>query len=46
MPQFPVAAMAAIVAEWDGRVFFDGAHQLGLIGGGQFQQPLREARPC
>jgi glycine hydroxymethyltransferase len=39
---FPVAAMAEIVGEWGGRVFFDGAHQLGLIGGGQFQDPLRE----
>ncbi len=39
---FPVAAMAGIVAEWGGHVFFDGAHQLGLIGGGQFQDPLRE----
>jgi glycine hydroxymethyltransferase len=39
---FPVAAMAEIVREWGGRVFFDGAHQLGLIGGGQFQDPLRE----
>ncbi len=28
--------------EWGGRVFFDGAHQLGLIAGGQFQDPLRE----
>jgi glycine hydroxymethyltransferase len=39
---FPVAAMTEIVAEWGGRIFFDGAHQLGLIGGGQFQDPLRE----
>ncbi|MCC6314558.1 MAG: serine hydroxymethyltransferase [Thermomicrobiales bacterium] len=39
---FPVREMSAIVAEWGGRVFFDGAHQLGLIGGGQFQDPLRE----
>jgi glycine hydroxymethyltransferase len=39
---FPVAAMSEIVGEWGGRVFFDGAHQLGLIGGGQFQDPLRE----
>ena len=29
-------------AEWDGNVFFDGAHQLGLIAGGQFQDPLAE----
>ena len=39
---FPLAEMAAIVAEWDGRIFFDGAHQLGLVAGGQFQDPLRE----
>lgn len=39
---FPVAAMAEIVREWGGRIFFDGAHQLGLIGSGQFQDPLRE----
>ncbi|MDQ3693028.1 MAG: aminotransferase class I/II-fold pyridoxal phosphate-dependent enzyme [Chloroflexota bacterium] len=39
---FPVAGMAAIADEWGGRIFFDGAHQLGLIGGGQFQDPLRE----
>jgi glycine hydroxymethyltransferase len=39
---FPVAAMAEVVSEWGGRIFFDGAHQLGLIGGGQFQEPLRE----
>ena len=39
---FPVRAMAEIVSEWDGRVFFDGAHQLGLIAGGQFQDPLGE----
>jgi glycine hydroxymethyltransferase len=39
---FPVSAMAEVVREWGGRIFFDGAHQLGLIGGGQFQDPLRE----
>ena len=39
---FPVREMTAIVSEWGGRVFFDGAHQLGLIGGGQFQDPLAE----
>lgn len=38
----PVTAMKKIVAEWGGRFFFDAAHQLGLIGGGQFQDPLRE----
>ena len=39
---FPLQAISDIVAEWSGRVFFDGAHQLGLIAGGQFQDPLRE----
>jgi glycine hydroxymethyltransferase len=39
---FPIQAMHDIVAEWGGRIFFDGAHQLGLIAGGQFQAPLRE----
>lgn len=39
---FPVASMSQIVAEWGGRIYFDGAHQLGLIAGGQFQDPLRE----
>jgi glycine hydroxymethyltransferase len=34
--------MSEIVAEWGGRIFFDGAHQAGLIAGGQFQDPLRE----
>src|SRR6266581_5300451 len=39
---FPVQAMHEIVAEWGGFIFFDGAHQLGLVAGGQFQDPLRE----
>ena len=39
---FPVQAMHEIVAEWGGAIFFDGAHQLGLVAGGQYQDPLRE----
>src|SRR5260221_12881760 len=39
---FPLRAMHDVVAEWGGQIFFDGAHQLGLIAGGQFQDPLRE----
>ena len=39
---FPIQAICDIVAEWGGYVFFDGAHQLGLVAGGQFQDPLRE----
>ncbi len=38
----PVREIAAIAQEWGGKVFFDGAHQLGLIAGGQFQDPLQE----
>jgi glycine hydroxymethyltransferase len=39
---FPLREMSELVAEWGGRIFFDGAHQLGLVAGGQFQDPLRE----
>ncbi len=39
---FPLQEMSGIVAEWGGKIFFDGAHQLGLVAGGQFQDPLRE----
>jgi glycine hydroxymethyltransferase len=39
---FPIQAMHDTVSEWGGRIFFDGAHQLGLIAGGQFQDPLGE----
>ncbi len=39
---FPIRAMSEIIAEWGGRIFFDGAHQLGLIAAGLFQDPLRE----
>lgn len=39
---FPLQEMSAIVAEWGGKIFFDGAHQIGLIAGGQFQDPLGE----
>src|SRR5712691_617472 len=39
---FPLQEMQEIVAEWGGHLFFDGAHQLGLVAGGQFQDPLRE----
>ncbi len=39
---FPVQAMHELVVDWGGRIFFDGAHQLGLIAGGQYQDPLRE----
>ncbi len=39
---FPIQEMQAMVADWGGQVFFDGAHQLGLVAGGQFQDPLRQ----
>jgi glycine hydroxymethyltransferase len=39
---FPLQEMSEIVAEWGGKIFFDGAHQIGLVAGGQFQDPLRE----
>lgn len=39
---YPLEEMSQIVAEWGGKIFFDGAHQIGLIAGGQFQDPLRE----
>ena len=38
----PVREMSQIIAEWDGKFIFDGAHQAGLIAGGQFQDPLNE----
>src|SRR5512135_1276409 len=38
----PVREMSQIIAEWGGRLIYDGAHQAGLIAGGQFQDPLRE----
>jgi glycine hydroxymethyltransferase len=38
----PVREIKEIVSEWGGKVFFDGAHQAGLIAGGQFQDPLAE----
>jgi len=38
----PVADMKSVIGEWGGKLFFDAAHQLGLIGGRQFQDPLAE----
>src|SRR5512133_999102 len=38
----PVREMSQIIAEWGGKFIFDGAHQAGLIAGGQFQDPLNE----
>jgi glycine hydroxymethyltransferase len=38
----PVADIKGIVSPWDGKVYFDAAHQLGLISAGLFQDPLAE----
>ena len=38
----PVSEMSEIIADWGGRFAFDGAHQLGLIAAGLFQDPLNE----
>src|SRR5512134_3328297 len=38
----PVREMSQIIAEWGGKLIYDGAHQAGLIAGGQFQDPLNE----
>ena len=38
----PVREMVKIIAPWGGRFIYDGAHQAGLIAGGQFQDPLLE----
>ena len=39
---FPIQAIREIVAEWGGYVYFDGAHQLGLVAAGLFQDALAE----
>lgn len=39
---FPIQAISEIAAEWGGKIFFDGAHQLGLVAGKQYQDPLKE----
>lgn len=38
----PVREMTTIIEKWGGRFIYDGAHQAGLIAGGQFQDPLVE----
>jgi glycine hydroxymethyltransferase len=39
---FPLREMKEIVSQWGGQIYFDGAHQVGLIAAGLFQDPLRE----
>ena len=36
----PIEKMAKFVSQWDGRLFFDGAHQAGLIAGNCYPNPL------
>jgi glycine hydroxymethyltransferase len=38
----PIKEIAEAVRDVDGYLVYDAAHVLGLIGGGQFQDPLRE----
>lgn len=38
----PVREMVKIIEPWGAKFIFDGAHQAGLIAGGQFQDPLQE----
>ncbi len=38
----PVKEIAAHVHQYGGLVAYDGSHSLGLIAGGQYQDPLRE----
>lgn len=38
----PVREMSQVISEWGGKFIYDGAHQAGLIAGGQFQDPLSE----
>ncbi len=38
----PLGEMKRVIGDWGGRLFFDAAHQLGLVGGRQFQDPLAE----
>jgi len=38
----PVREVAEVVHHYGGLVAYDGSHSLGLIAGGQYQDPLRE----
>lgn len=38
----PVRKIVKIIEPWGGKFIYDGAHQAGLIAGGQFQDPLAE----
>jgi glycine hydroxymethyltransferase len=39
---YPLRAIAEEVHAHDGLVFYDASHVLGLVAGGEFQDPLRE----
>src|SRR5207253_10638133 len=38
----PLAELVPVCREWKIPILFDGAHVLGLIAGGEFQDPLHE----
>ena len=38
----PVRELKDVVAQWGGRLYFDGAHQAGLIAGGCYPNPLAD----
>ena len=38
----PIKKVAEVVHQYGGLVAYDGSHTLGLIAGGQYQDPLRE----
>ena len=38
----PVDSMNEIITPWDGRIYFDAAHQAGLIASGCYPNPLAE----
>lgn len=38
----PINDIKGIVSPWGGKVYFDAAHQLGLISSGLFQNPIKE----
>lgn len=38
----PVKELAGVAKDVDAHIGFDGSHVMGLIAGGEFQQPLRE----
>ncbi len=39
---FPIQEMREVVDDWGGKIYFDGAHQLGLVAAGYFQDALAE----